>query len=164
MQFRSTVIALVAGAVSVTAPASAATLPGYTPSDQKMFDKLEALVGTWNCPHTPESRTPVVITIKHQGAYYVQRETGKKSLTAYYRWSRTLQRYEIDSLTDEGGFFILQSLSKDPGDATWAYVYPANLSAFPYHVAVSGSTLTITGLYTDDKGKPRHPEAVCTKQ
>ncbi len=166
MKFRSfPALALVV--LCAMATASAALLPGYTAADQKMFDKLSAQVGTWHCVDTPASKKPDVAITKLQGSYYVTRETGDFPSTTYMRWSHTFQRYLANSVADGGAMSVMQTMSKDPNNATWTYAYPTSLpkgNLFPAKTSMSGNTTTTTQAFRDNKGKVMMSKSVCTKQ
>ena len=166
MKLRSVLLALVAAPL-LLAPVSAANMPGYTAADQKMFDKLNVLAGTWHCTDTPASKKPDVMTIARQGAYFVQHETGDNPSITYYRWSHTFQRYFANSINQDGGMNVQQTMSQDPNNGTWTYAFPTSLpkgKLYPVTVSLSGNTLTASGQYMDSKGNVQTAKSVCTKQ
>ena len=152
---------------TLIAPATAAPLTGYTAADQRMFDKLGATVGTWRCVDTPASKKPDVLTITREGQYFVGRETGDNPSTTYTRWSHTFQRYFSNSVSSNGAMSVMQTLSKDPNNATWTYAFPTSLpkgELYPFTATMTGHTWSSSGKYLDDKGKIQTATSVCTKQ
>ncbi len=152
----------------ISALADTSGPPEFSSADQAQFAKLGVALGTFTCVDTPfASKIPHTVTLTHEGNFYVAHETGDVAATTYTGWDRHTQQFFSLEIDDNGDVTVSTTKSADPYNATWDITLPAStpkVHVFPYLMALTGNTMTITGQGESPNHQILSFSSVCTRK